>query len=79
MGYAFAATLENVPNGTRLDDNPIAGKVKLHDGDRIQVGPILIAYHVSSSGMSTETVNVHKPKQKRNPETPRRAPQYCPR
>jgi pSer/pThr/pTyr-binding forkhead associated (FHA) protein len=44
-------------NGTMLDDKPIAGKVKLHDGDRIRVGPILIVYHVSSSGMSTETVS----------------------
>jgi len=44
-------------NGTMLDDKPITGKVKLHDGDRIQVGPILIVYHVSSSGISTETLS----------------------
>jgi DNA-binding winged helix-turn-helix (wHTH) protein len=43
-------------NGTTLGDRPVTGKVELHDGDRICVGPILIVYHVSASGISTETV-----------------------
>jgi DNA-binding winged helix-turn-helix (wHTH) protein len=44
-------------NGTTLDDKPVTGKVHLHDGDRIHVGPILVIYHASASGMSTETIS----------------------
>jgi DNA-binding winged helix-turn-helix (wHTH) protein len=44
-------------NGTMVDDKPITGKVKLHDGDRIQVGPIVLVYHVSASGISTDTIH----------------------
>ncbi len=43
-------------NGTSLRGEPITQRVPLHDGDRIQVGPILIVYHQSASGISTETV-----------------------
>ena len=39
-----------------VNDQPVAGQLTLHDGDRIQVGPVLVLYHASSSGMSTETV-----------------------
>jgi hypothetical protein len=35
----------------------LTGVAPLHDGDRIQVGPIVILYHCSASGMSTETVD----------------------
>jgi hypothetical protein len=31
------------------------GVVVLHDGDRIHVGPVVIIYHESASGISTET------------------------
>jgi DNA-binding winged helix-turn-helix (wHTH) protein len=44
-------------NGTCLDDKPVVGKVKLHDGDHIQIGPIFVVYHASESGMSTETLS----------------------
>ena len=43
-------------NGTSLDGEPVTQGVTLHDGNRIQVGPILIVYHASATGMSTETV-----------------------
>jgi len=44
-------------NGTRLRDRLVTGRVELHDGDRIHIGPILVIYHASASGMSTETIN----------------------
>jgi DNA-binding winged helix-turn-helix (wHTH) protein len=43
-------------NGTRVGDAPLSRLVMLHDGDRINIGPIVVVYHCSSSGMSTETV-----------------------
>jgi pSer/pThr/pTyr-binding forkhead associated (FHA) protein len=43
-------------NGTSRDGEPVKQKVTLHDGNRIQVGPILIIYHASATGISTETV-----------------------
>jgi DNA-binding winged helix-turn-helix (wHTH) protein len=52
------AALDDVgsKNGTKLAEKPVMGTVTLHDGDRIQIGPVLIVYHVSASGMSTETI-----------------------
>ena len=44
-------------NGTKVRETPVKGKVVLTDGDRIQVGPVLIIYHASASGMSTETID----------------------
>lgn len=51
------AALEDLgsKNGTLLNDTSVSGRVALHDGDRIQIGPIVIVYHASASGMSTET------------------------
>jgi pSer/pThr/pTyr-binding forkhead associated (FHA) protein len=43
-------------NGTSVCGKSIDERVALHDGDRIQVGPILIIYHASATGISTETV-----------------------
>jgi DNA-binding winged helix-turn-helix (wHTH) protein len=43
-------------NGTTLADKPVVGKVKLRDGDHIQIGPVFVVYHASESGMSTETL-----------------------
>jgi DNA-binding winged helix-turn-helix (wHTH) protein len=43
-------------NGTMLNDAPISRRVPLHDGDRIQIGPLVVVYHASASGMSTETI-----------------------
>jgi hypothetical protein len=44
--------------GTHLGPYEIEsdGKVELHDGDRICIGPILV-YYASASGMSTETIS----------------------
>jgi hypothetical protein len=42
-------------NGTLISDEVVVGPVVLHDGDRIHVGPIVIVYHASASGISTET------------------------
>jgi pSer/pThr/pTyr-binding forkhead associated (FHA) protein len=43
-------------NGTQVEDLQVKGKVVLHDGNSIQVGPVLVIYHASASGMSTDTV-----------------------
>jgi pSer/pThr/pTyr-binding forkhead associated (FHA) protein len=53
-----AVVLEDLgsKNGTSLDGEPVTQGVTLHDGNRIQVGPILVIYHASATGMSTETV-----------------------
>jgi DNA-binding winged helix-turn-helix (wHTH) protein len=42
-------------NGTIVNDEVMIGVVVLHDGDRIHVGPVVIIYHESASGISTET------------------------
>jgi DNA-binding winged helix-turn-helix (wHTH) protein len=42
-------------NGTMVNETAVKKPVDLHDGDRIQVGPIVVIYHASASGMSTET------------------------
>jgi DNA-binding winged helix-turn-helix (wHTH) protein len=53
------ATLDDLgsKNGTKLAEKPVTASVVLRDGDRIQIGPILIVYHASASGMSTETIS----------------------
>lgn len=43
-------------NGTMLNKMPVSGSISLHDGDCIQVGPAIILYHASVSGVSTETL-----------------------
>jgi DNA-binding winged helix-turn-helix (wHTH) protein len=52
------ATLEDLEskNGTVINEKTITGAVSLHDGDRISVGPIVVIYHASASGVSTETI-----------------------
>jgi hypothetical protein len=43
-------------NGTSVGEDDVGtDPVTLHDGDRIHIGPIVIVYHVSASGISTET------------------------
>ena len=42
-------------NGTAVGGVQVTGPVALQDGDRIQVGAILLVYRHSRSGMSTET------------------------
>jgi hypothetical protein len=42
-------------NGTIVNDDVVIGSVVLHDGDRIHVGPVVVIYHASASGISTET------------------------
>jgi DNA-binding winged helix-turn-helix (wHTH) protein len=53
------AVLEDLggKNGTRVGDKPLTGKATLRDGDQIQFGPVLLIYHASASGMSTETLD----------------------
>lgn len=43
-------------NGTRIGETPVTGKVALHDGNQIHVGPVLVVYRASASGISTDTV-----------------------
>jgi DNA-binding winged helix-turn-helix (wHTH) protein len=53
-----SARLEDLgsKNGTSVGENELLTEpVTLHDGDRIHIGPILMVYHASDSGISTET------------------------
>ena len=52
------AVLEDLgsKNGTRIGDALVTGARTLHDGDPIHVGPVLVIYHASASGISTDTV-----------------------
>jgi DNA-binding winged helix-turn-helix (wHTH) protein len=43
-------------NGTTLREQLVTGPSPLHDGDRIQVGPILVVFHASAAGPSTTTL-----------------------
>ena len=53
------AVLEDLQskNGTSVNGQAVNGSHRLRDGDRIQAGPILFMFHVSSSGISTETLS----------------------
>jgi len=44
-------------NGTRINDTPVVGRMPLHDGDRIQLGPTVIVFRISGSGQSTDTLS----------------------
>jgi DNA-binding winged helix-turn-helix (wHTH) protein len=52
-----AAVIEDLEskNGTMVNDKALKEPLDLHDGDRIQVGPIEVVYRASASGKSTET------------------------
>jgi DNA-binding winged helix-turn-helix (wHTH) protein len=56
-------------NGTAIGDDPLAGPRRLHDGDQLHIGPVIVIYHASSSGISTETAH----------QAIRRAPTRAPR
>ena len=43
-------------NGTMLNQVPVSAPMRLHDGDCIQVGPAIVLYHASVSGVSTDTL-----------------------
>jgi len=55
---ATDARLEDLgsKNGTMVNDAPVGKPVVLRDGDRISVGPAIVIYHASTSGVSTETI-----------------------
>jgi DNA-binding winged helix-turn-helix (wHTH) protein len=55
---ATGAVIEDLEskNGTMVNDTVVTRPLGLHDGDRIQVGPIVVVYRASASGMSTETI-----------------------
>lgn len=57
------AVLEDLgsKNGTKLREQPVPSRIALHDGDTIAIGPIVVVYHASASGISTETVTRRKP------------------
>ena len=54
-GVAYLEDLGS-KNGTRLREMICTGRVALHDGDRIDVGPVPIVFRASESGISTETL-----------------------
>jgi DNA-binding winged helix-turn-helix (wHTH) protein len=53
------AVLEDLgsKNGTTIGEKPLTGSVVLRDGDQIHLGPALVIFHASASGISTETVS----------------------
>ena len=44
-------------NGTRVEEEPLSGPTALRDGHRVHIGPIVIVYHASATGIPTETVS----------------------
>ena len=54
---ADGARLEDLgsKNRTTIGSAAVAGPLRLSDGDQIHVGPVLLVYRRSRSGMSTET------------------------
>ena len=67
-----AASIEDLEskNGTMLREQIVAGQSPLRDGDRIQVGPILLVFHASASGLSTATVTGRPSQLRRSPKPP---------
>ena len=55
-------------NGTTLREQMVTGPSPLHDGDRIQVGPILVVFHASASGPSTTTLSARTSQPRRSRE-----------
>ena len=49
-------------NGTCLADEPLRGCTALREGDRVHIGPIVIIFHASTAGISTETVARRQPR-----------------
>src|SRR5262245_1642525 len=43
-------------NGTTVGEKAVSGRVRLEDGDRLTLGPIVIVFRQTSAGPSTETV-----------------------
>jgi DNA-binding winged helix-turn-helix (wHTH) protein len=58
------AVLEDLTskNGTKIDDAPLTEPVKVHDGNRIQIGSVVMVFHASGPDMSTKTVSGHPQK-----------------
>lgn len=54
-GEALLEDLES-KNGTTVGDVAVTAKVALHDGDCIKMGDVLLIYHASASGVSTQTI-----------------------
>jgi serine/threonine protein kinase len=57
-GHTLAAQLDlGSKNGTTIGGKRLTGGVALRDGDQIHVGPVVVIFHASASGISTETVS----------------------
>jgi hypothetical protein len=48
-------------NGTRANDQPLAGPVAIFDGDRIGVGKVTMVYRRASGGLPTESQTTESP------------------
>jgi pSer/pThr/pTyr-binding forkhead associated (FHA) protein len=48
-------------NGTSVVDTALTGPVRLQDGDRVCIGPAILVFHASATGMSTETASRARP------------------
>jgi DNA-binding winged helix-turn-helix (wHTH) protein len=70
-----AASIEDLEskNGTTLREQEVTRPSPLRDGDRIQVGPILVVFHTSASGLSTATLTgrASQPRKSRKSPTAR--------
>lgn len=51
------AVIEDVgsKNGTMVGDKILSGPVRVHNGDRIRIGPVSLTYRASGSSATTET------------------------
>jgi pSer/pThr/pTyr-binding forkhead associated (FHA) protein len=54
QGRALLEDLDS-KNGTFVDDQPVEDPVELRPGARIQVGPVMLIFRVSSAQESTST------------------------
>jgi DNA-binding winged helix-turn-helix (wHTH) protein len=52
------ATIEDLgsKNGTSVGGRPVTAKLKLVDGDRVELGSVSIMYRCSTAGLSTEAI-----------------------
>jgi hypothetical protein len=45
-----------------VGEEPLTGRRRLHDGDQLHIGPVVVIYHASAGGISTETIVSRTPR-----------------
>ena len=61
-----SATIEDLAskNGTWLNDERLNGPMTLRDGDRLQLGPVLLEFRTSAASSATKTVRLARGRKK---------------